>query len=119
MRHSLQSHLLHLEITVQSLRDRLTASLTPGERKSLGELLLAAELALDRYREAYVLELSVSVPEPSGDTGSGSGAVGKEGYSGPRRKKDTGSEGHMWRSRRARLHCPSVRFFATSASARN
>ena len=114
MRHSLHSHLLHLEIAIQSLRDQLTGVLTAAEREHLQGQLSAAELALVHYRKAYELELSVSCPEPSGDGASTDN--GTEDRSGPRGKKDTGSASHV-RNRRARMHGRSVRIFPTKARA--
>ena len=107
MRHSLHAHLLHLENNIQSLRDQLTGVHTRGERERLLAQLSAAEFALVRYREAYELELSVSVAEPSGDGSSGDKST--EDRPGPRGKKDTGTGGHM-RKRRTRLLRRSVRF---------
>lgn len=65
MRHSLHSHIIYLEESVQALRDRLTGPRrTPDENREIEQQLCLAELALARYREAYALELSVSEPNP-------------------------------------------------------
>lgn len=82
MRHSLHSHIIYLENKVQSFRDLLTRShLTADETESLKAQIYQAELALEHYRQAYALELSVSSPEPpdSPETKSsgGSGAAEK------------------------------------------
>ena len=117
MRHSLHSHLLHLENAVQFLRDRLTGTLTAEERERLLVQLSTAELSLAHYREAYALELSVSGPEPSGNTGSGSSSnSGTEGRSGPRGKNDTGGARHVRMRPRARFHRLRVRSRLPGAS---
>lgn len=64
MRHSLHSHILYLEQTIQQHLDRLTAArLGSDERESIQMQLVMAERALARYREAYELELSVAAPD--------------------------------------------------------
>jgi len=71
MRHSLHSHIIYLENKIQSLRDRLTDShLSVEDRQGIESQIYHAELALKHYREAYLLEISVSNPEPPGGPGS-------------------------------------------------
>jgi hypothetical protein len=82
MRHSLHSHILYLESKIQSFRDLLTKShLTPGEIEGLKAQIHHAELALEHYRQAYALELSVSGPEspdsPETKSSGGSGVAEK------------------------------------------
>lgn len=89
MRHSLQSHIIYLEEKVQSLRDRLTrAHLTTDEMQGLKAQMFHAELALEHYRKAYALELSVSSPDPPSHPEAdsrGPGATEKPKFS---KKKD-------------------------------
>jgi hypothetical protein len=82
MRHSLHSHIIYLEIKIQSFRDLLTRShLTGDEIESLKAQISHAELALEHYRQAYELELSISSPEtpdgPESKSSGGSGAAEK------------------------------------------
>jgi hypothetical protein len=71
MRHSLHSHIIYLENKIQSLKERLTGShFTDEERQSMESQVYHAEMALKHYREAYLLELSVSNPESPGSPGS-------------------------------------------------
>lgn len=71
MRHSLHSHIIYLENKLQALRDRLTRrNVSPEELRDLEQQISLAELALERYREAYLLELSVSNPEPPDSSGT-------------------------------------------------
>jgi hypothetical protein len=75
MRHSLHSHIIYLEKTIQDLKNRLTSlRLSPDEVLDLELQLTLAESALKYYREAYTLELSISGSEPSGDAGSKTGS---------------------------------------------
>lgn len=79
MRHSLHAHIIYLENKVQSLRDRLTSTgITPAEIQDIEQQLSVAELALQHYREAYALELSVSGSEPPDRPGAqqGDGSTG-------------------------------------------
>jgi hypothetical protein len=70
MRHSLHSHIIYLENKIQSLRDRLTTSrLGAEEIQVLEAQIYHAELALEHYRKAYALEISVSNPEPPDTSG--------------------------------------------------
>ena len=94
MRHSLHSHIIYLEHKIQSLRDLLTRShLTAEEIDCLKAQIYQAELAVEHYRQAYALELSVSNPEPpdSPETRSsgGSGAAEKANS----KKKNEGRAG--------------------------
>lgn len=74
MRHSLHSHILYLEDTIQQLKDRLTLlRLSADERAGLELQLAMAERALARYREAYALEISVAGSEPPAAPGAKSG----------------------------------------------
>ena len=67
MRHSLRDHVLYLENTIRSVRDRLKKRrLSAAEVEDLDLQLTLAESALEHYRQAYALELSVSGPEPPG-----------------------------------------------------
>jgi len=65
MRQSLRSHILYLENTIQDLRNRLTQPrLTPVQIEDLNLQLSLAESAVEHYRQAYTLELSVSGSQP-------------------------------------------------------
>jgi hypothetical protein len=65
MRHSLRAHISYLETTIRSVRDRLAEPrLSPDEFQDLELQLTLAESALEHYRKAYELEVSVSGPEP-------------------------------------------------------
>src|SRR5579859_5278589 len=90
MRYSLHSHIIYLENKIQSFRDRLTRSrLTPGEIQSLKMQIAHAELALEYYREAYALELSISSSDPPNSSGAGSrGGAGSQGNSTSDEKKE-------------------------------
>lgn len=84
MRHSLHSHIIYLENRIQSLRDSLTKSrVNREELEELERQISTAELALERYREAYALELSVDEPDSpdSSDTESNGGCGEREGSS--------------------------------------
>ena len=71
MRHTLHSHIIYLENKIQALRDRLTRRhVSPAELHDLEQQISLAELALERYREAYLLELSISNPEPPDSSGA-------------------------------------------------
>jgi len=73
MRHSLHDHILYLENTIQSHRDRLTKpGLSRDEVLDLELQLTLAESALEHYRQAYALELSVSRTEPPNHSDTGS-----------------------------------------------
>lgn len=90
MRHSLHSHIIHLENTIQRLTDRLTLPhLSQEEREGLEVQIAMAERALERYREAYELELRVADPEPPNRPGAESGgATGNSQTGKPPRKKE-------------------------------
>lgn len=73
MRHSLQSHIVYLENKVQSLKDRLIKRhSTSDEIQDLKAQIFHAELALEHYRQAYALELSISNPRPPDSPGMNS-----------------------------------------------
>ena len=68
MDRSLHAHLIDLEVTVQSLRDRLTdPRLTAAQLEATEASLQAAELALAYYRKAHDLEEAITgmTPTPS------------------------------------------------------
>lgn len=84
MRHSLHSHIIYLENRIQSLRDSLTKSrVNREELEELERQISTAELALERYREAYALELSVDDPDSpdSSDTETNGGRGERGGLS--------------------------------------
>ena len=65
MRNSLRTHIIFLENTIQSLRNRLTRPCLSIEEVEDIELQLStSESALDHYRKAYELEAELTVPEP-------------------------------------------------------
>ncbi|KAA6465106.1 hypothetical protein DYQ86_03905 [Acidobacteria bacterium AB60] len=65
MRHSLHAHVRYLESTIENLRIRLADTPhTVEEREDLELQLTLAESALEHYRHAYALELSLSGAEP-------------------------------------------------------
>lgn len=99
MRHSLRAHILYLENTIRSVQERLNAScLSDEEVDDLKLQLTLAESALEHYRQAYELELSVSGPEPPAQPGTepGSSKDGERGRNGE------GSKGGRGGSRSAR-----------------
>lgn len=70
MRHSLHSHILYLEKSIQDVENRLTQpNLSEEEQEDLQLQLTLAESALEHYRQAYTLELSLASPEPPGQPG--------------------------------------------------
>jgi len=79
MRHSLHSHVLYLESSIQGVRNRLNQpNLSPEELEDLNLQLTLAESALEHYRQAYALELSLSGSEPPNQpAGSGSDGGGE------------------------------------------
>ncbi len=89
MRHSLHSHIVYLENWIQTLRDRLTTGrIGADEIREIERQLTNSELALEHYREAYALELSLSTPEmPDGATGEAGGGAGGPGKSDAEKKK--------------------------------
>jgi hypothetical protein len=105
MRHTLRAHILYLETTIQTVRDRLTKPrLSLDEVQDLELQLSLAESALEHYRQAYELELSVIGPEPperpDGKAKSDAGRV--DGRSGER-KKDVHSARRSEQKVRGRL----------------
>jgi|SRR6185437_12976353 len=90
MRHSLHSHIIYLENTIQDIRNRLTrAQLDVEEFEDLQLQLATAESALTHYRQAYLLELSVSGSEPPDQPGAkDNGGADRPGYSNTGKKKD-------------------------------
>ena len=90
MRHSLHSHIIYLENTIQEIRNRLTrAQLDVEEFEDLQLQLATAESALTHYRQAYLLELSVSGPEPPDQPGAkDNGGAGRPGNLNTEKKKD-------------------------------
>jgi hypothetical protein len=65
MRNTLRTHIIFLENTVQSLRNRLTRpGLSIEEVEDIELQLSTSESALDHYRKAYALEAELRVPEP-------------------------------------------------------
>jgi len=104
MRHSLHAHILYLENTIRSVQERLgKPRLTPDEIDDLELQLTLAESALEHYRQAYELELSVSGPEPPERPDARSkGGKGEEETPNPDKKKDgltRSKRGAMKRSR--------------------
>lgn len=90
MRHSLHSHIIYLENTIQDLRNRLTrAHLDVEEFEDLQLQLATAESALTHYRQAYLLELSVSGSEPPDQPGAkDNGGPGRPANSRSEKKKN-------------------------------
>lgn len=88
----MHSHIIYLENKIQALRDRLTGPrLTSEERQGIESQIYHAELALEHYREAYKLELSVSSPQPPGGPGTHSeGENGNASNSSPEKKNKGG-----------------------------
>jgi hypothetical protein len=80
MLHPLRSHIIYLENTIQSLRDRLTRSnLTIEQVEDIELQLSLSESALDHYRQAYALELKISSSEPPNHP---TGTEGRDGGQG-------------------------------------
>jgi hypothetical protein len=80
MLHPLRSHIIYLENTIQSLRDRQTSSdLTIEEIEDIELQLSLSESALDHYRRAYALELKIPGSEPPNHP---TGTEGKDGGQG-------------------------------------
>lgn len=91
MRHSLHSHIIYLENSIQDVRNRLTQPrLTEEEIEDLRLQLALAESALEHYRQAYTLELSLASPEPPGQPAGSESSSGSDqpGKSKPGKKKD-------------------------------
>ena len=89
MRHSLRAHISYLETTIRSAQERLAKPrLSPDEIEDLELQLTLARSALEHYRRAYELELSVSGPEPPNrpDAQSKDGAGNGEDRSQPKTK---------------------------------
>ena len=103
MRHSLKSHIIYLENTIQDVRSRLARpDLSIDETQDLDLQLTLAESALTHYRQAYELELNVSGSEPPDQPGSksGGGKTGGAENSTPEKKKE-GLAGIEVRGKRA------------------
>jgi hypothetical protein len=93
MRHSLRSHILFLENTIQDLRNRLTSSrLNVDEVQDIELQLTLAESALAHYRQAFALESSVAGSEPPSQPGE-SGNNGSAG--GPAESKPDKDKGRL------------------------
>jgi hypothetical protein len=91
MRHSLHSHIIYLENTIQDLKNSLTrAHLCIEEFEDLQLQLATAESALTHYRQAYELELSVAGSEPPSqpDGAQSDGGAGRQEISKPEKKKN-------------------------------
>lgn len=76
MRHSLRTHILFLENTIESLRNGLTCpGLSIEEVEEIKLQLSTSESALEHYRKANALEAELTVPEspnhPSGSEPAG------------------------------------------------
>lgn len=102
MRNSLRAHVSYLESTIRSAQDRLTQpNLSADEVQDLELQLTLAQSALEHYRKAYELELSVSGPEPPDrpDTQSKDGAA--KGKNGNGERKKEGLTGHQRARKRA------------------
>jgi hypothetical protein len=93
MRHSLHSHIIDLENRIQTLRDRLTSGrIAADEVGEIEQQLANCELALEYYRQAYALEVSLSDPKmPGGATGESDGGAGGPGRLGQGKKSRPGS----------------------------
>ena len=77
MKNSLHTHIIFLENTIQSLRNRLTRpGLTDEEIEDIELQLSTSESALDHYRKAYALEVTVSGPEPPNQSSGSEPASG-------------------------------------------
>jgi hypothetical protein len=80
MRHTLHSHIIYLENSIQDVKNRLTQpNLTEEEIEDLHLQLTLAESALEHYRQAYTLELSLAGPEPPGQPAGGESNGGSQG----------------------------------------
>lgn len=91
MRHSLQSHIIYLETSIQDAKSRLAQiNLTDEEVEDLHLQLTLAQSALEHYRQAYALELSLSGSEPPSQPADSelNGGSDKAESRKPRKKKD-------------------------------
>jgi hypothetical protein len=91
---------MYLESTIRSIRDRLGKPvLTIDEIQDLELQLTLAESALEHYRQAYALELTVAGPEPPHNSHpeSESGASMPE-----KRKSERNKDGLTHRARRSK-----------------
>ncbi|MFP5235508.1 MAG: hypothetical protein ACLGSD_06375 [Acidobacteriota bacterium] len=102
MRHSLRAHIVYLEGIIRSAKERLTAHhLSDEEIEDFRLQLTLAESALEHYRQAYELELSVSGPGAPDQPGSQSN--GTAGDANHRSGKDrNGGRGGSRSARRKR-----------------
>lgn len=108
MRHTLRAHILYLENTIRSVRERLgKPRLEPDEIRDLELQLALAESALEHYRQAYELELSVSGPEPPErpDTKPKNGKGDAEGPN-PEKKKEGLTRNRRGAGKRRRSGAP-------------
>jgi hypothetical protein len=79
MRHSLHSHIIYLENSIQDVKNRLTRpNLTPDDTLDLQLQLSLAESALEHYRRAYELELTIADSEPPNNSAGGESNRGSE-----------------------------------------
>lgn len=116
MRHTLHSHIIYLENTIQDLKNRLTSPrLTADEILDLQMQLTLAESALTHYREAYALELSVAGSEPSGEPGSETSGSGNPEIS--KREKKKGGQAAAIEAR-ARRRAARIRRTVTASRSR-
>jgi hypothetical protein len=102
MRHSLQSHIIYLENTIQDARNQLTRpDLSLDELQDLEMQLALAESAVSYYRQAYALELNVAGAEPPNDSASSNknGGNDRPGNSNGEKKKGGALAGRTLRRR--------------------
>lgn len=100
MRHSLRTHLIYLENSIQEAKNRLTQpGLSPIQVEDLQLQVALGESALEHYRHAYALELSLagSEPPPADWGGNDSNANPRDG----RKPKPQKPEAVVTRKRRA------------------
>jgi hypothetical protein len=103
MRHSLHAHILYLENTIRSVQERLgKPRLTSDEIDDLKLQLALAESALEHYRQAYELELTVTGPEPPDRPDARSKGGKGEEESPNRKKKNEGLTGNKLCGRKRR-----------------
>lgn len=104
MRQSLRAHVLYLDNTIRELQRRLAAPDMPaGELEDLQLQLTLAQSAVEYYRRAYELELSVSGSEPpsiSGGSGGGGGDEAAGNASAGKKDKPSSTDRRAVRRRR-------------------
>jgi hypothetical protein len=106
---------MYLESTIGSIRDRLgKPALTIDEIQDLELQLTLAESALEHYRQAYALELTVAGPEPPDNSDPES----ESSASVPEQRKSERKKGGLTRGARRSRSKPTRAWTLRLAAAR-